>query len=128
MVLTYPIKHRKTYNVLSLLKANGYTDVKVFAIPFQYKKKKQPLIRHRPEMNFHVPDIDKLCFNLGYLYEMGDLENFHIEKDRIILIAGGGILRKNLLTLILSLILIRDIFQIAEDLMRSNGQLWKINL
>lgn len=73
VVLTYPIKHRKTYNVLSLLKANGYTDVKVYAIPFQYKKKKQPLILHRPEMNFHVPDIDKLCFNLGYLYERGDL-------------------------------------------------------
>lgn len=93
-VLTYPIKHRKTYDVLSLLKANGYTDVKVFAIPFQYKKKKQPLIRHRLEMNFHVPDIDKLCFNLGYLYERGDLENFHIEKDRIILITGAGILPK----------------------------------
>lgn len=65
-VLTYPVRHRKTYDVLSLLKANGYFDVKVYAIPFHYQKKKRPLIQHRPEMNFHVPEISKLCFNLGY--------------------------------------------------------------
>lgn len=78
--------------MLSLLKANGYTDVKVYAIPFHYQKKKQPLIQHRPEMNFHVPEISKLCANLGYRYEVGELDSLYIDKERIVLIAGGGIL------------------------------------
>lgn len=74
------------------MKANGYTDVNVYAIPFHYQKKKQPLIQHRPEMNFQVPEISKLCANLGYRYEVGELDRFHIDKDRIVLIAGSGIL------------------------------------
>lgn len=91
-VLTYPIKHRKTYDVLMLLKANGYNDVNVYAIPFHYTKKKQPLIQHRPEMNYDIPNIDVMCHNLEYSYFEGQLEDFSIEKDRIVLIAGAGIL------------------------------------
>lgn len=91
-VLTYPVKHRKTYDVLSLLKANGYTDVKIFAIPFHYQKKKLPLIQHRPEMNFQIPDIEEMCLNLGYQYEVGKLDSFNIEPERIVLVAGTGIL------------------------------------
>ena len=93
-VLTYPVKHRKTYDVLSLLKANGYTDVKVFAIPLHYQKKFFPLISHRPEMNFQLPEIGDFCVNLGYDYELGKLESFNIDKKRIVLIAGAGILPK----------------------------------
>lgn len=91
-LLTYPVKHRKTYDVLSLLKANGYTDVKVYAIPFHYQKKQFPIIQHRPEMNFQIPEISQLCFNLGYRYEQGELDSFNIDKERIVLIAGAGIL------------------------------------
>lgn len=91
-VLTYPVKHRKTYDVLSLLKANGYTDVNVYAIPFHYQKKHFPTIQHRPEMNFQIPEIDELCFNLGYRYESGELDSVNIDKERIVLIAGAGIL------------------------------------
>lgn len=91
-VLTYPVKHRKTYDVLSLLKANGYTDVKVYAIPFHYQKKHLPIIQHRPEMNFKIPEINELCSNLGYQYEQGELESVDIDRDRIVLIAGAGIL------------------------------------
>lgn len=93
-VLTYPVKHRKTYDVLSLLRANGYPDVKVYAVPFHYQKEHSPLIQHRPEMNFQIPDIGELCLNLGYGYERGELESFNIDKERIILIAGAGILPK----------------------------------
>lgn len=53
-VLTYPVKHRKTYDVLSLLRANGYTDVEVYAIPLHYQKKHFPTIQHRPEMKSQV--------------------------------------------------------------------------
>lgn len=91
-VLTYPVKHRKTYDVLSLLKANGYTDVNVYATPFRYQKKFFPIIQHRPEMNFQIPEISELCFNLGYRYEQGELESFNIDEERIVLIAGAGIL------------------------------------
>lgn len=91
-VLTYPVKHRKTYDVLSLLKANGYTDVNVYATPFHYQKAFFPIIEHRPEMNFQIPEISELCSNLGYRYEQGELESFHIDEDRIVLIAGAGIL------------------------------------
>lgn len=81
-VLTYPIKHRKTYDVLSLLKANGYKDVKICAVPFHYQKK-FPLIQHRPEMNFQIPDLRELCMNFGYQCEIGELETFNIERERI---------------------------------------------
>ena len=89
-VLTYPVKHRKTYDVLCLLKANGYTDVNVYAVPFRYQKTHAPLIRHRPEMNFQIPETSELCFNLGYRYEQVELESVNIDNERIVLIAGAG--------------------------------------
>lgn len=91
-VLTYPIKHRKTFDVLSLLKANGYQDVCVYATPFHYKKKRYPTFNHRPEMNYNIPELSNLCNNLGYKYYEGQLDSFDIEKDRIVLIAGAGII------------------------------------
>ncbi|MCI9336273.1 MAG: GNAT family N-acetyltransferase [Lachnospiraceae bacterium] len=91
-VLTYPVKHRKTFDVLSLLKANGYTDVMVCAIPFHYQKKKFPIYQHRPEMNYSIPDIEIFCKNLNYQYKIGQLESFKIETNRLVLVAGAGIL------------------------------------
>lgn len=91
-VLTYPIRHRKTYDTLSLLKANGYEDVLVCAIPFHYNKKRFPFFQHRPEMNYSIPEIDNLCNNLGYKYQLGKIESFNIEQDRVVLIAGAGII------------------------------------
>lgn len=98
-VLTYPIKHRKTFDVLSLLKAKGYKDVLVCAIPFSYEKKKFPLISHRPEMNFDIPDLEKMSKNFGYNYIQGDFSNLDIEKDRIVLVAGAGILPNEFIAL-----------------------------
>ena len=91
-VLTYPVKHRKTFDLLSLLKANGYADVCVNAVPFHYQKKKFPIFTHRPEMNYSIPDLAVLCKNLDYCYSIGNLNDFYIEEDRIVLIAGAGIL------------------------------------
>ena len=91
-VLTYTTKHRKTYDLLSLLKANGYKDVKIYAMPFYYKKKIFPSITHRPEMHFQLPKNEELCLNLGYSYVSGGLDSFNISQDRIVLIAGAGIL------------------------------------
>lgn len=91
-VLTYPVKHRKTFDIISLLKANGYSDVHVCAVPFHYQKKKFPIYQHRPEMHFEIPSLDILCKNFGYKYFEGRLESFDIERDRIVLVAGAGIL------------------------------------
>lgn len=94
-VLTYPVKHRKTFDTLSLLKANGYEDVWICAIPFHYQKKKFPIYQHRPEMNYDVPDLQEMTKNMGYLYKTGDIDSFGIDRDRIVLIAGAGILDEN---------------------------------
>lgn len=91
-VLTYPVKHRKTFDLLSLLKGNGYTDVCVCAIPFHYQKKKFPIYQHRPEMNYNVPELSELCRNLNYKYAEGSLDSFGIEIDRVVLVAGAGII------------------------------------
>lgn len=91
-VLTYPVKHRKTFDLLSMLKVNGYNDVYVCAIPFHYQKKKYPIYQHRPEMNYYVPSLEVICKNLNYRYAEGTLESFDIECDRIVLVAGAGIL------------------------------------
>jgi len=94
-VLTYTTKHRKTFDTLSLLRANGYADVAVYAVPFHYEKKKYPMIYHRPEMNYELPEIQELCSNFGYHYEEGQLDAFNIESDRVVLVAGAGILPKD---------------------------------
>lgn len=91
-VLTYSVRHRKTYDVLTLLKAKGYKDVSVYATPLSYTKKKFPLIKHRPDLILNIPDIEELCRNLSFDYVCGDLTDFEIEEDRIVLVAGAGIL------------------------------------
>ena len=91
-VLTYPVKHRKTFDPISLLRANGYEDVWVCAIPFHYQKKKFPIYQHRPEMNFDIPDLRIMSANFGYVYKSGEIDTFEIERDRVVLIAGAGIL------------------------------------
>lgn len=91
-VLTYDVKHRKTYDILSLLKAVGYSNVIVYAIPMHYVKKRYPLYEHRPELINGMPLPDILCKNLNFTYEQGELDSFNIEKDRVMLIGGAGIL------------------------------------
>lgn len=44
-------------------------------------------------MNYCVPNIEIICKHFGYKYAEGELERFHIEKDRIVLIAGAGIIQ-----------------------------------
>lgn len=91
-VLTYDVRHRKTYDILSLLKADGHNDVVVYASPMKYIKKKFPLYEHRPELINGTPNPDVLCKNLNYKYVVGNIENFNIDNDRVLLIGGAGIL------------------------------------
>lgn len=91
-VLTYTVKHRKTFDLMCLLKANGYEDVFVYATPFHYQKKKNPIYSHRPELNYSIPEVSGICRNFGFEYFEGQLSDFDIDKNRIVLVAGAGIL------------------------------------
>lgn len=95
-VLTYNVKHRKTYDALCLLRARGYDDVTVYAQPMTYRKKRQPLVQHRPEMIFNIPEPKILCSNLRYRYVEGEFTTtigFKDDKDeRIYLLGGAGLL------------------------------------
>lgn len=91
-VLTYNIRHRKTYDTLCLLKAKGYTDVTVFAQPLHYKKTFHPLIEHRPILNMEIPEPKILCNNFQYTYIEQDIEKLQVPPAMTLLVCGAGII------------------------------------
>ena len=93
-VLTYNQKHRKTYDTLCLLKANGYQNVKIYAQPMTYTKKHMPLINHRPVQNMLIPEPKELCSNFGYEYIEGDFNSKITDNSAIYLLCGAGLLEK----------------------------------
>ena len=91
-VLTYQVPHRKTYDVCCRLKATGYRNVKIFALPMHYIKKKQPLIQHRPTAE-NVVATETLAQNLSYQYICVDsVQSIKEPSDTVFLICGAGIL------------------------------------
>lgn len=91
-VLTYNVKHRKTYDTLCLLKAKGYKNVNVYAIPFQYVKKFKPLIEHRPEMTWDI-DTKEICQSMDFNYlEINSYDEIHMVNGSIVLVCGAGLL------------------------------------
>lgn len=96
-ILTYNIKHRKTYDTLCMLKAKGYKEVMVYAMPMHYKKTFTPLIEHRPSMLWEI-DTKELCRNLGYKYiDINGYSEIKQKKGDIILVCGAGILPDQIL-------------------------------
>lgn len=91
-VLTYNIKHRKTYDTLCLLKARGYHSVDVYAQPLQYKKSFHPWISHRPGIAMDIPDTAVLCKHFGYFYKEVNLDELSAPKKQILLVCGAGII------------------------------------
>ena len=93
-VLTYNVRHRKTYDTLCLLKAKGYKNIFVYAQPMHYKKNFTPLLAHRPGINMNSPVSKDLCKNFGYIYQEGSLEQMNIPSDMPLLVCGAGILEE----------------------------------
>lgn len=95
-VLTYNVPHRKTYDLLCILKAKGYQNIIVYAVPFQYQKNYEPLLNHRPvPLDNIMPQ--KLSENLDYYFVFSeDYEELNNIKPDKILIAGGGLYHKSL--------------------------------
>lgn len=91
-VLTYDAPHRKTFDVLCQLRAAGYHDVKVFAVPFHYKKTFVPLIEHRPPVMVPIQPED-LCRNLSFSFQRGNrYSDFRLRRGATVLVCGAGIL------------------------------------
>lgn len=91
-VLTYPGKHRKTYDTLCLLRSKGYENVTVYAQEMTYVKKSYPLIEHRPGLIMSIPNTKELCSNLGYEYIEGNFENIVDNTNFVFLLCGAGLL------------------------------------
>lgn len=91
-ILSYNVPHRKTYDVLCLLKSKGYQEVTVYAVPLHYKKKFQPLYSHRPPVLKYMPDTKTICNNFQYEYVEGAIEDFSIPNNQIMLVCGAGII------------------------------------
>ena len=93
-ILTYNVPHRKTFDTLSLLKAKGYENITVFAQPMTYTKKRQPLVAHRPELNYSIPHPVEMCQNLGYQYLEGEFSDIVGKEwdEAVFLLCGAGLL------------------------------------
>lgn len=94
-ILTYNMKHRKTFDTLCLLKAKGFKNVIVFAQEMTYVKKIYPLISHRPELVVDIPHPEEMCRNLGYEYREGRFENIVGVDNLIFLLCGAGLLQES---------------------------------
>ena len=93
VVLTYNTLHRKTYDTLCLLKASGYQDVLVWAVPMHYKKTFKPIYEHRPPLSNQI-STKEVCANFGYDYVVSDHGYYGIPADDTtpILSCGAGII------------------------------------
>ena len=96
VVISYNTPHRKTQDVLFQLKAKGYQNVTVLALPFVFRENPfKPMYAHRPSTAVDVmPEI--LCERLLYRFKeiKADQINSYLNKNKtdFILIAGAGLL------------------------------------
>jgi len=87
-VLTYNAPHRKTQDLLYMLKLSGYDDVTVFAIPWQERENFKPLFKHRPSPMKIMPL--RICNALGYNFR--EVKAHEEATGEQILIAGCGVI------------------------------------
>lgn len=96
VVISYNTQHRKTQDVLFQLKAKGYQNVTVLALPFvQRENPFKPIYAHRPLTAIDVlPEV--LCERLLYRFKTvnaDEINDFLNENSYdFVLIAGAGLL------------------------------------
>lgn len=98
VVLTYDTPHRKTYDTLCLLKANGYRRILVWATPLSYIKKFRPLYEHRPKPLANIgPEMlcRNFCFDFVRAGNMYDGLEKYVKSP--FLVCGAGLLPENLI-------------------------------
>lgn len=97
-ILTYDVMHKKTYDTVCLLKAYGYSNVKLWAKPFHYEKKFYPLIEHRPSTLFilgssGIFDVQSVYKNFGYEFNIiNDYDEITEGDGSVYLLCGAGII------------------------------------
>lgn len=96
VVISYNTPHRKTQDVLNGLKAKGYKNVKVFALPFvQRKNPFKPIYQHRPSRAIQIETID-FCQNFDYAFDLTTADTLNNQlndfKADYVIIAGAGLL------------------------------------
>lgn len=99
-VITYNTPHRKTQDVLHGLKAKGYKNVKVYALPFiQRENPFKPIYQHRPSKAINV-EVETYTNNFDYQFETttADTLNMQLLNDKadFVIIAGAGLLPNEL--------------------------------
>lgn len=96
VVISYNTPHRKTQDVLFQLKAKGYQNVTVLALPFVFRENPfKPIYAHRPSTAIDVtPEV--LCERLLYRFKTVNADgiNFYLNENPndFILITGAGLL------------------------------------
>lgn len=96
VVISYNTPHRKTQDVLFQLKAKGYQNVTVLALPFVLRENPfKPVYSHRPSTAIDIsPEI--LCERLLYRFKTvnADEINAYLNENPndYVLIAGAGLL------------------------------------
>lgn len=97
-ILSYDTCHRKTYDTLCLLKARGYKNIEIYALPLHYKKKFKPLYEHRPQLLNQINSLEEFCKNLNYIYKpINDMQEIDLKRDSKILVCGAGIIPENVI-------------------------------
>lgn len=92
-IITYDIPHKKTYDIICLLKARGYKNIKVYAVDLHYKKNFKPLYEHRPTLVNQIDNLEKFCKNMEIEYKkLKSLEEIDLEEKSKILVCGAGII------------------------------------
>lgn len=95
-VITYNVPHRKTQDVLFQLKAKGYDNVNLLALPFVYRENPfKPIYAHRPSKAIDVQP-EELCNRLNYNFKTVTADEINgwlnENKTDFIIIAGAGLL------------------------------------
>lgn len=96
VVISYNTPHRKTQDVLFQLKAKGYKNVTVLALPFVKRENPfSPIFFHRPSTAIQI-ETELLCNNLYFDFKEIKVDDINAylnqNKTDFILIAGAGLL------------------------------------
>ncbi|WP_313578008.1 formyltransferase family protein [Chishuiella sp.] len=95
-VISYNVPHRKTQDVLHGLKAKGYKNVKLLALPFVKRENPFiPIYQHRPNKAIQITPKN-YCENFGYDFDLTSFETIYSQLESYqpdyIIIAGAGLL------------------------------------
>ncbi len=100
VVISYDTPHRKTQDVLFQLKAKGYQNVTVLALPFVMRENPfKPIYAHRPSTAIDVMPV-VLCERLLYRFKTVNANEINAYLNQhpanFIFIAGAGLLPDDL--------------------------------